>query len=124
VTNLFIDCYTNKYYTLIDEAMRMTTGLRNTQKPQNFHFTTSKFGSSEKGMTKSASENFKASSYAKATSTTSKLRNQFHNKIHPKNTNAKELLLNRNAISRQTMRPGRANLGLMKVSSKGRRQTE
>lgn len=103
--------------------MRMTTGVRNNQRPQNFQFTTSKFGSSEKEMTKSASENFKTSSYVKAT-TTSKLRSQFHNKIQPKNTNAKELLFNRNAISRQTMRTGRKNLGLLKVSSKGRRQTE
>lgn len=124
LANRTLENYNNKYYTLIDEAMRLTTGLRTAKRPQNFQFTTSKLGSSDKEMTKSASENFKTSTYLKTSSTTSKLRNQFHNKIQPKNKNAKELLLNRNTKSRQTMRAGRKNLGLINVNSKGRRPTE
>lgn len=109
----------NKYYAMVDEAIRMTTEGPNYES-QYMGFTTSKFGSSEKGMMKSSSEPLQISANLKST-TASKLKNQFKGINKASTTNAKELIMKRNIQSRQNTRATKYSLN-MKKSVRGKQK--
>jgi len=90
----------NKYHAMIGEAMRMTSEELLKTTSQNFYKTANQVNT-QKGMIKSSSENIKVvRKFKKNVGKRPELRSQFHNKYGSPNRNAKEILKNRNIVSR------------------------
>ena len=112
----------NKYHLMIDQAFKRAAQQSSHTESQKMFNTGSRFTTSEKGLTKSASLK-QSLMFRQPAGTVSKLKNQFKGRVKPMNKNAKELMHRRAIRSRQINRDTKGSL-TVKRKFKGKQQME